>query len=83
MTQSKDTTLDDPKTFVQYSLHMMGFYPYHEIVNPVLAMVNNSATKEDIDYIGSITKRPYLKRKMAKLYDDYQEKFSPTKGDPQ
>lgn len=63
----------DSKTFVSFGLDRIGICPYPEIVTPVLAVFENSATKEQLDYVGKITKP--VKRKFAKLYDEYQEAF--------
>lgn len=65
----------DSKTFIAHGVSEMGIYPYPGIIIPVERIFNSQATKDDIDYIDKITKPGNLKLKMAKLYDEYQERF--------
>lgn len=65
----------DTRTKVCFYLQQIGILPYPEIVEPFMAVVTNSATKEQIDRVDTLLKplRPKARNLLAELYDELNE----------
>lgn len=62
--------------FVPFILDSIGIYPYPELVKLFTVFFENKASKAQLDEVDRHIKATRSKNKVAKAYDEYQERYS-------